>query len=99
SERWPALAMHHETVVLLLTDPLERRPPAARLPFAGSTGARIELGLDAAGTRQRWRQEFAVPVEATLDTLRARGIRARELSSADSSDAWLPLLERGGSSR
>jgi uncharacterized protein (DUF58 family) len=99
SARWPALAMHHELVVLLLTDPLERLPPAARLPFSTATGGRIELGLDAAATRQRWRHEFAMPVEATLASLQARGIKAMELSSADPSDAWLPLLDRRGRAR
>jgi len=99
SERWPALAMHHELIVLLLTDPLERLPPAARLPFATVSGGRIELGLDGAGTRQRWRHEFALPVEATLSSLQARGIKAMELSSADPSDAWLPLLDRRSKAR
>jgi uncharacterized protein (DUF58 family) len=94
-ERWPALAMHHDVIVLLLTDPLERTPPAARLAFSPASGGRIELGLDAAATRQRWRHEFATPVDATLEALRARGIHAMELSSADASDAWLPLLDRG----
>ncbi|MDI1251755.1 DUF58 domain-containing protein [Thermomonas sp.] len=93
-QTWPALAMHHELVVLLLTDPIEQQPPKARLPFASATGQRTELGLDAAVTRQRWRQEFTVPVETTLALLRSRGARAMELSSADDSDAWLPLLER-----
>ena len=86
-------------MVLLLTDPLERLPPASRLPFATTAGGRVELGLDAAGTRQRWRQEFVAPVEATLESLRVRGIRAMELSSADPSDAWLPLLDRAGRPR
>ena len=99
SALWPQLSMHHELVVLLLTDPLERMPPAARLPFASSAGGRIELGLDAAGTRQRWRREFVAPVEAALGSLHARGIRAMELSSADPSDAWLPLLDRKGGLR
>ena len=91
---WPALAMHHELVVLLLTDPLERKPPTMRLPFASADGLRTELALDAAVTRQRWRQEFAVPVESSLELLRSRGVRAMELSSADDSDAWLSLLAR-----
>ncbi len=91
---WPALAMHHELVVLLLTDPLERQPPATRVPFALADGQHTALGLDAAVTRQRWRQEFAVPLEAALALLRSRGARAMELSSADASDAWLSLLER-----
>lgn len=91
---WPALAMHHELIVLLLTDPMERQPPVARLPFVSSNGIRTELGLDAAVTRQRWRQEFSVPLETTLAMLHSRGARAMELSSADDSDAWLGLLER-----
>ncbi len=99
SERWPALAMHHELIVLLLTDPLERSPPAARLPFASATEERIELGLDAATTRQHWRKEFTVPVDAALESLRTRGIRAMELSSTDPSDAWLPLLDRRSGKR
>lgn len=94
AERWPALAMHHDAIVLLLTDPLERMPPAARLPFVAGDGSRVELGLDAAAARQRWRREFVAPIEAMLESLRARGVRAMELSSADPSDAWLPLLER-----
>ena len=61
--------------------------------------ARIELGLDAAATRQRWRHEFVEPADAALESLRARGIRAMELSSADPSDAWLPLLDRKGGLR
>lgn len=93
-ERWPALSMHLEVAVLLLSDPLERSPPAARLPFVSATKGRIELGLDAAGTRQRWQQEFTVPMAAALETLRSVGIRAMELSCADPSDAWLPLLDR-----
>ena len=100
AERWPQLSMHHEAIVLLLTDPLERMPPAARLPFASTAdGGRIELWLDAAGTRQRWRQEFVLPVDSMLEGVRARGIRAMELSGADPSDAWLPLLDRAGGAR
>ena len=69
-------------------------PPAARLAFASAAGDRVELGLDAAITRQRWRHEFGIPLEAALESLAACGIRAMELSSADPSDSWLPLLDR-----
>ena len=31
--RWPILVQHREVIVLLLTDPLEREPPRAKLPF------------------------------------------------------------------
>ena len=74
-------------------------PPAARLPFSAVDGGRVELGLDVAGTRQRWRQEFVAPLEATLASLQARGIKAMQLSSPDPSDAWLPLLDRRGRAR
>jgi uncharacterized protein (DUF58 family) len=99
AERWPALAMHHEVIVLLLTDPLEGMPPAARLPFISAAGVRVELSLDAAATRQRWRQEFTAPVAAAIESLRGRGVRVAELSCADPSDAWLPLLDRRGGRR
>ena len=99
AQRWSQLAMHHEVIVLLLIDPLERMPPHARLPFVAAGGGRIELGLDAEDTRQRWHREFSGSVDATLADLHARGIRAVELSCADPGDAWLPLLDRGGRSR
>ena len=94
AERWPALAMHHELLVLLLVDPLETAPPSKRLPFRGASGDRIELGLDMAPVRQRWRQQFDTPLEATLAMLRRQGARAMALSTTDASDAWLPLLGR-----
>lgn len=90
-ERWPALAMHNEVIVLLLSDPLERVPPRAALPFA-SAGHRVELDLAADAPRQRWRQEFVRPLEAALARLPARGIRVQVLSSEMPSDAWLPIF-------
>jgi uncharacterized protein (DUF58 family) len=93
SERWPALSMHNEVVLLLLTDPLEANPPQAALPFL-SQDHRVELDLSTAGQRQRWRQEFMAPVEAALTQLPARGVRVERLSSDAASDAWLPVLGR-----
>ena len=93
AQRWPALAMHNEVVVLLLTDPLEANPPQYALPFL-SQEHRVELDLSTVGQRQRWRQEFMAPVEAALTQLPARGVRVERLSSDASSDAWLPLLGR-----
>lgn len=96
--RWPALARHHEVVVLLLVDPLDREPPAAVLPFMasgdGGTPHRVELDLASAAQRQRWREQFVAPIEAALERLPARGIRVQVLSSEMASDAWLPLLGR-----
>src|SRR5690606_22485831 len=82
-ERWPALALHHELVVLLFVDPLETAPPARRLPFRGALGDRIELGLDAAPVREHWRQNFDIPLEATQAMLQRRGARVMTLSTAD----------------
>lgn len=93
--RWPALAMHGEVVVLLLVDPLEQAPPKAALPFAASGAGvamhRVQLDLAAPAQRQRWREAFVVPVQAALAQLPARGVRVHALSTADASDAWLPL--------
>jgi hypothetical protein len=91
--RWPALAQHHEVIVLLLTDPLETAPPPALLPFS-SAGHRIELDLATAAQRQRWQQEFAAPMAAALERLPARGVREQTLSTDAASESWLPLLGR-----
>ncbi|MFP5373678.1 MAG: DUF58 domain-containing protein [Gammaproteobacteria bacterium] len=102
--RWPALARHHEVVVLLLVDPLERTPPPAALPFLASGDGdaahrgeahRVELDLASAAQRRRWREQFVAPVEAALARLPARGVRVQALSTEMPSDAWLPLLGRG----
>ena len=89
--RWPALAAHHEVIVLLLTDQLERDPPKAALPFV-TAGHRVELDLASASQRQRWRSEFVHPLEAALERLPARGVRVQTLASDAPSDAWLPVL-------
>jgi len=86
--RWPAFALHHETTVLLLVDPLERDPPKAALPFA-TAEHRVELDLASAPQRQRWRKEFVAPLEAALQALPARGVRVQVLSTDAPSDAWL----------
>ena len=91
--RWSGLALHHEVHAVLLTDPLELAPPAARLPFRGGDGERVELALDAPHVRQRWRGEFGARVDAALALLRGCGVRAMALSCADPSEAWLPLLD------
>src|SRR5690606_1102672 len=89
--RWASLAQHHEVVVLLLVDALERAPPAAPLLF--STGAgRIELDLSAPAQRQAWLRAFDAPVAALLDALPARGVRVHALAADAPSDAWLSLL-------
>jgi len=91
--RWPALALHHEVLVLLLVDPLERDPPQAALPFA-SGGHRVQLDLANAPQRQRWRNTFVAPVEAALEHLPTRGVRVHLLPTDAPSASWLPLAER-----
>ena len=97
AQRWPALAAHHEVLVLLLTDPLETSPPPGMLAFSVASSAshaprsRIQLDLANAKERERWRHAFDAEVEDTIATLGARGVRALRLSTADDSDAWLAL--------
>ena len=91
--RWPALAAHHEVMVLLLADPLEREPPKTVLPFQGN-GHRVEVDLGNARQRQRWRHAFVQPLESALERLPARGVRVQMLASDAASDAWLPALGR-----
>jgi len=86
--RWPAFALHHDTTVLLLVDPLERDPPKAALPFATSEH-RVELDLASAAQRQRWRHEFVDPIDAAMQALPARGVRVQVLPTDAPSDAWL----------
>jgi len=99
AQRWPALAHHHEVIVLLLTDPLEVAPPKASLPFLGSDAGRgdahrIDVDLSVAAQRQAWRAEFGRPLEAALAQLPARGVRVQALSTQAESASWLPLLGR-----
>jgi uncharacterized protein (DUF58 family) len=94
--RWPALTMHHEVVVLLLSDPLEREPPRAALPFlcavTGEPRHRVELDLATPQQRSRWQQAFVAPIEDARARLAARGVRVHVLSSEAPSDEWLPLF-------
>lgn len=91
--RWPALAQHHEVVVLLLTDPLETTPPKSAVPFS-TDGHRVEIDLASPAQRQRWLREFVSPVEAAIASLPSRGVRVQALSSDAPSESWLPLLGR-----
>lgn len=91
--RWPALSMHSEVIVLLLTDPMEAAPPASLLPFA-TDGHRVELDLAAPAQRQRWRNTFVVPVEQALARLPVRGVRVQALACDAASESWLPLMGR-----
>jgi uncharacterized protein (DUF58 family) len=105
ASRWPTLVQHREVIVLLMTDPLERDPPRATLPFlvdhvverilaAGSAPAarRIELDLAADAQRQRWQSAFSGPLDEAMAILARSGIRARALSTDAPSESWLDLF-------
>lgn len=108
SLRWTTLVQHREVVVLLLSDPLEREPPRASLPFwvepvvssaQGSVAAaasapahRVQLDLANAAQRERWQAAFATPLDEALGILARSGIRARGLSSDVPSESWLDLF-------
>ena len=94
--RWPALAAHHEVVVLLLTDALEVEPPVEKLPFS-IDGERVELDLANSTQRQRWREEFMQPMTRALESLPRRGVRVFSLQADAPSESWLPLLGRAQS--
>ena len=88
--RWPALAAHHEVVLLLLTDALETAPPQATLPFA-LQDRRLELDLGDEMQRGRWRDEFSLPLQQALQSLPRCGVQVRALQGDAPSDSWLPL--------
>lgn len=94
--KWPALAAHHQVVVVLLTDPLELEPPTGLLGFsvatAGGSAQRVELDLAGRDQRARWHEAFAGRLSATVAGLAARGVRAIPLSTDAPSDAWLAAL-------
>lgn len=96
--RWPELARHHDARVLLLTDPLECRPPAARLPFALGPD-RLELGLDQAGVRQRWKRAFDGVLDSALACLSKHGLAAATLSGDAPAEAVMHLLSRSAKRR
>lgn len=91
--RWSGLAAHNQVLVLLLSDPLERSPPRARLAFASARG-RVELDLAQPAQRARWHDRFSGALERAEATLQAAGIRCSVLSTEMPGDGWLPLFGR-----
>lgn len=98
ARRWPALALHSEVIVLLLTDPLEQAPPRTQLPFVSGEGGaqarRVQLDLSAKGQLQRWQAAFKVPVQAAIAQLSGYGVRVQTLSTDAASESWLPSQSR-----
>ena len=89
--RLAALAVHHDLLAVLLTDPLEMQPPRERLPFALGD-ARMEFDLDSTVARARWRHVFADEVQAQTQRLQGMGARVRLLRSDDGTDTLLSTL-------
>ncbi|HEY2346136.1 MAG TPA: DUF58 domain-containing protein [Xanthomonadaceae bacterium] len=89
--RLAMLATHHDLLVVLLADPLELHPPRERLPFTLGD-ARIDLDLDAAVARGRWRRAFSETLQAQTQRLRRLGARACVIHSEDSDDTLLAAL-------
>nr|WP_246505688.1 DUF58 domain-containing protein [Coralloluteibacterium stylophorae] len=92
--RLSLLAAHHDLIVLLLADPLELAPPAARLAFSAG-GERHLLDLAGASGRQRWQARFGDTIEAARARLVRLGAIARVLRTDESPEAILPLLLAG----
>ncbi|SIQ63886.1 DUF58 domain-containing protein [Solilutibacter tolerans] len=91
--RWAALARHNEVIVLLITDAFEQQPPHDRLRFAHGS-SRLELDLAGKAQRAQWAKDFSMPLQEAAAKLKARGIRAIELSADADSSAWLPAPRR-----
>ncbi|WP_240126846.1 DUF58 domain-containing protein [Thermomonas alba] len=89
---WTALAQF-ESLVLLLTDPLEQSPPARTLTFAPARDRRLTLAFDDKEVRRRWQDAFAQPLAQAQAQLQGAGVRALALAGDAPSDAWLPLLD------
>ncbi len=92
---WAALALHHEAVVVLVDDPLERDPPRERLPLLAG-GRRIDPDLGSAAQRRRWHDAFPLATEQAATRLRARGVRVHLLSAAAPSQSWRVPGPHGG---
>ena len=92
---WAALALHHEAVVVLVDDPLERDPPRQRLPLLAG-GRRIDPDLGSAAQRRRWHDAFPLATEQAATRLRARGVRVHLLSAAAPSQSWRVPVPHGG---
>lgn len=95
---WAGLAAHHEVMVVLIQDPLERDPPRARLPFLAG-GHRFEVDLAGERQRSRWQAAFGALVAEAAATLRTRGVQVHLLATDAPSHVWLPASAGAGSVR
>ena len=86
--RWTALARHHQATLVLLQDPLETAPPRRELAFRAGA-RRLQLGLDNATVRLRWKQALVAPAEELVRTLPSRGWQVRCLSTDAEAADWL----------
>lgn len=97
---WRGMAPQHDERVLLLTDPLERRPPALPLRFSLGPVGRVALDLGQASVRQRWWQAFDGVLERAVARLTQLGVAHSVLSSDGAVEAALavrvPAAQRQG---
>jgi len=89
--RLATLAAHHDVLVVLLVDALEMQPPRQRLAFALGE-AQVDLDLDGALARTRWKQAFADQVQAQTRRLQGLGARVRCLRGDEPTDRLLGAL-------
>jgi len=86
--RWSALAMHHEVNVILLVDPLEVEPPAARLAFQLDS-SRLHVDLSRKAVRDAWDAAFLSPLQAVQQALALRGVRVHVIRTDAPAESWL----------
>lgn len=87
--RLAALSAHMDVACVLLADPFELEPPAARLPLVA--GRRVELDLADARLREEWRWTFSGRIDAELARLARLRIRVRRLCTDEPVEPLLSL--------
>ncbi len=97
---WHGLAHQNDECIVLLTDPLERQPPALRLPFSSATGGRLELDLGQQSVRRNWRKTFDGGLDRACELLAKQGLLNVVLTSDGSvqdalARAWNPRARSG----
>lgn len=97
-QRWPALSMHNQVLVLLPVDPLESDPPAETLALEVA-GQRREFDLGSAAGRARWESAFAEPLQSALARLPRYGVQAQALPCDGPGDEWLPRFSIAAAGR
>jgi len=91
----PALALlaeHCDVAGVVLSDPLEHRPPSPARYAVQSAGGRILLDLSAKDTRARWPRAFDERREAFTGMFKRRALSCTVLDTADEPEAVLRVV-------